>query len=84
MAAGLCETPVIDHQKKEEIGGLIGDLLKTILGTLQIQAEQFRDRAWLKTQPASELAVLFGVLADKAFRILEAAEAAEQDQQSSV
>jgi hypothetical protein len=84
MAAGLCDMPVVDHQKREEISGLVGDLLKTILGTLQIQAEQFRDRAWLKTQPASELAVLFGVLSDKAFRILEAAEAAEQDQQPDV
>ena len=75
-AAGFNESPVIDHQKREEMDALVADLLRAILTTLQVQAEQFRDRAWLKTQPASELAVLFGVMADKGFRILEAAQAA--------
>ncbi len=72
-AAGLQTAPV-DQQKREELGDLIGDLLKAILTTLRFQAEHFRDKSWLTGQPASEVAVLFGVMADKAFRILEAAD----------
>ena len=85
VAAGLTEvSPLVDHQKREEIDGLVGDVLRTILTTLQVQAEQFGDKAWLKTQSASELAVLFGVMADKAFRILEAAESASEQEATDV
>lgn len=59
-----------------DIVGLIDSYLVKNLETLAIQAEQFRDRDWLSKQPASEAAVLHGVLVDKAVRILQAAEAA--------
>ena len=78
-AAGLDNGASISQEKRDELGDLIGDVLKAILGTLRIQAEQFRDREWLSRQPASELGVLFGILADKAFRILEAAETAADE-----
>jgi len=77
VAAGMVDVPVVNHQKRAELDDLVGNLLRAILTTLQIQAEQFRDGAWLRTQDASELAVLFGVMADKAFRILEAAQSDE-------
>jgi transposase-like protein len=48
--------------------------------TLTKQVELFRDESWLKKQPASEVAVLHGVLADKAIRLLEAFGRASADE----
>src|SRR5690606_28397597 len=70
-AAGIGSTP-IDQEKRADLGDLIADYLREILITLRLQAQQFRDTEWLKKQPASEAAVLHGVLTDKAIRILEA------------
>ena len=58
--------------KKERIGELLTEYLVEGLETLREQVKVFRDAAWLKTQPASELAVLHGVIADKQIRLLEA------------
>ncbi|MBI4916861.1 MAG: helix-turn-helix domain-containing protein [Acidobacteria bacterium] len=55
---------------------LLATYLAETLTTLAAQQRHFRDPEWLKKQPAHELAVLHGVSADKAIRILEAAEAA--------
>lgn len=41
------------------------------LVTLREQAKFLRDPDWLRKQPASELAVLHGVLTDKSIRLLE-------------
>lgn len=62
----------------EGLGDLIGDYLREVLVTLRVQAEQFRDKTWLSKQPASEVAVLHGVLTDKAIRILEAIDTGER------
>lgn len=59
-------------QKREEIGDLLLDYLRTMLKTLRTQAEHFGDKEWLKDQGANELAVLHGVSTDKAIRLLEA------------
>lgn len=67
----------VTDSKKGELGELIFDYLRKVLNTLAIQAEQFGDTQWLKKQPASEVAVLHGVLTDKAIRILEALETDE-------
>jgi hypothetical protein len=48
------------------------------LETLEAQARAFRDPAYLARQPAGELAVLHGVLADKLIRILSAFEPVEE------
>jgi transposase-like protein len=58
-------------QKKDIIGSLIVEYVMTALQTLRAQAEMFANEQYLKKQPASELAVLHGVLADKTIRILE-------------
>jgi len=55
-----------------EIGDLVATYLREVLATVCVQAELFRDKAWLAKQPASEAAVLHGVMVDKAIRILEA------------
>ena len=83
-AAGLNGTTLLQQEKRGEIDDLVGNLLRTIIETLQIQAQQCQDKEWIKRQPASELAVFFGVLADKAFRILEAADASGGDMPSPV
>lgn len=72
-AAGLGST-VVQPQKRAELGELIGVYLRETLTTLSVQARFARDEAWLGKQPASEVAVLHGVLTDKAIRILSALE----------
>ncbi len=59
-------------QKSVTIDDLLLDYVHVNLVTLRAQSEFFRDKEWLKQQPASELAVLHGVVADKTIRILEA------------
>lgn len=63
-------------EKRDEFGDLLASYLRTNLVTLQVQSEFFRDPDWLKKQPASDLAVLHGVVTDKTIRLLEAAERA--------
>lgn len=62
--------------KKDDtnFGDLVAGYLRADLISLTAQAELFADRAWLEKQSASELAVLHGVSADKAFRLLAALE----------
>jgi transposase-like protein len=62
----------VSNTKREEIGDLILAYLRQNLKTLEIQAEFFTTRDWLERQGASELAVLHGVMTDKAVRLLEA------------
>lgn len=59
-------------EKRERIGELLLEYLEEGLTTLREQVKVFRDADWLKKQPASELAVLHGVVADKQIRLLEA------------
>lgn len=62
----------VDPQKKAEVGDLLLEYLRANLAALKVQAEQFADKSWLKTQDASDLAVLHGVMTDKAVRLMEA------------
>ena len=59
----------------DDVGALLLDYLTENLSTLTAQAVVFRDPEWLRTQAAGELAVLHGVMCDKAVRLLEALEA---------
>lgn len=56
---------------KNGIGVLLLDYLQAALRTLRVQVEVFGDRDWLRKQPASEVAVLHGVITDKTIRLLE-------------
>lgn len=69
----------VGRKKGVDFDHLIGTYLEEILVTLTIQVQHFRQLPWLEKQPASELAVLHGVLADKGFRLLEAADRARAD-----
>lgn len=62
----------VSNDKKEQIGDLLIGYLHANLTALQAQAQVFADPDWLEKQEASELAVLHGVMTDKAVRLLEA------------
>lgn len=65
--------------KKEEIGELLVTYLEANLEALRAQAVTFSDPDWLVTQKAEALAVLHGVMTDKAVRLLEAFGRADAD-----
>lgn len=72
LGADIKSSDPVATQKREEIGDLLLDYLRTMLCTLKVQAEHFGDKSWLKNQGANELAVLHGVSTDKTIRLLEA------------
>jgi transposase-like protein len=74
QSAGVIGSNAFEPKKQSELGDLIADYLREALATLAAQARQFREPEWIKGQDASEVAVLHGVLADKAIRILAALE----------
>lgn len=59
-------------ENREEIGELLVGYLHANLTTLRAQQVVFADPAWLRQQNAADLAVLHGVMTDKAIRLLEA------------
>ena len=59
-------------KKGELIEDLTCSYLSTLLTSLRSQAEIFGKAEYLNKQPAAEAAVLHGVMADKAFRLLSA------------
>lgn len=63
--------------QKEEVGELVLGYLHANLNALRTQAELFADRGWLEKQDAQEIAVLHGIMTDKAVRLLEALSAGE-------
>ena len=70
------------YADQDKVGDLLLQYLQTNLETLRKQAEFFCDRDWLEKQSASEVAVLHGVMSDKAIRILEAYGAHEDNNAS--
>lgn len=58
--------------QKAEIGNKLLVYLNTALETLTTQVKFFGDETWLRKQPAQEIAVLHGIVTDKAIRLLEA------------
>lgn len=65
--------------KKERIGELILDNLEASLLFTKSMTDVLNDPKWLKRQRASEIAVLFGVVQDKTYRVLEALPDTESD-----
>ena len=64
---------VVATKKGERIEQLLFEYLTETLVTLKEQTILARERDYVTKQPAGELAVLHGVMADKAVRLLEAA-----------
>lgn len=61
-----------DEPQKKEIGDLLLGYVAESIKTLTAQVKAVGDAEWVKKQPASEIAVLHGVIADKTIRLLEA------------
>ena len=66
--------------KKADLSELVESTLRAFLETIRIQAETARDVDWIKKQSASDLGVFLGILSDKAFRILEAANGSDDSE----
>lgn len=73
-----------DPNTKKQIGDMLVKYLQGSLIALARQTEVFGNEEWLKKQPASELAVLHGVIADKSIRLLEALADKEQFDQDNI
>ena len=54
------------------VGDLLLDYLQENLHALRKQAALFGDHNWLRKQNAADIAVLHGIMTDKAIRLLEA------------
>lgn len=72
-AAGLNSTRV-QPETHAEIGELVLRHVRSALRSLEAQAAIADDHDWLKAQSASDLAAFYGIVADKAHRILAALE----------
>ena len=60
------------QKKGERLQELTFGFLEAILESCTKQAVAVSEKAYIHKQPASEIAVLFGVMADKGFRLLAA------------
>lgn len=64
---------LVTEDRAERIGDLVFDNLEAMLRTQNAILNHVSTQPqWLERQDASDLAILFGVISDKAFRILEA------------
>lgn len=73
----------IGREKARRIESMLFGYLCANLEALQRQCKVASDETYLKRQPASELATLHGVMADKSIRLLEAALPAEQPEEAA-
>lgn len=70
-SGGVEIAPTVPPQKKD-LGELVYGLVEESINTMVAQLRFARDPQWLARQNAADLAVLFGVTADKATRLLAA------------
>lgn len=63
---------VTNIERQAALTGLIAGVLEQELISLRSMAIQFQDEEWLRTQRADHLAILYGVMQDKAIRKIEA------------
>jgi transposase-like protein len=68
-----------DSGQRERIGELIVDNIEAMLETTKEMLHVLRNEKWIEKQAASEIAVLFGVIADKTYRLLEALPGGAED-----
>lgn len=62
----------IEQETKYRVGDLLVRYLEKSLNAAAVQADHFANTDWLDSQNAADLAVLHGILVDKAVRIIEA------------
>lgn len=69
------QSPNIDDigtKKRERIGALVIDNLEAALETTQAILNVVKTKEWIEKQTATEIGVLYGIISDKTYRILEA------------
>lgn len=71
-AAGLPKADQTGLEKKQELGEQLFGYVQESITTLEFLVKFSRNQAWLEKQSADQVAVLFGVLADKTVRVLGA------------
>lgn len=76
------DLPALPAHIRASIGGMLAALLIEMLRTMALQQQVLRDGGWLSRQDAAGMAVLHGVLTDKALRLIMAA-AIEEPQKTS-
>lgn len=64
--------------KRDHIGALVATYLEANMQALTAQAYVASDPDYINRQPAGELAILHGVMADKSIRLLEALHAGQR------
>ena len=72
----------IETEKVDRFGDLVAGCLESALSAMQAIANTVSESEYVRKQPASEVAVLYGVIADKSIRILEAAENAARSEEA--
>jgi len=75
---GSQDLQVIATKKSDQIEQLLFNYLTANLAALEAQAIVVSESSYVKQQPADSLAVLHGVMADKAIRLLEAVQRARE------
>jgi transposase len=70
-------------KKEESLASLIENHLRQSLSAAANIANQTTNADWLAKQDAEKLGVFYGILTDKAVRILEAGEAAQSEDDES-
>lgn len=63
---------LITEDQQERISHLIIDNVEAMLETTKEMLDVIKDREWLHEQSASEVGILFGVITDKTYRLLQA------------
>lgn len=66
------DNSMVNGDQRERIGELIIDNIEAMLQTTKEMLDVVKDKEWLTNQSASEVAVLYGVISDKTYRLLEA------------
>jgi hypothetical protein len=75
----LPTSTVTKLKRDQRVDELLQGYLEAVLVALTVQAEVFADRAWIAKANAQQLGILHGIIADKAFRIVEAKQWAESN-----
>ena len=63
---------MLNGDQRERVGHLVIDNVEAMLETTKKILNVCQDEEWLREQSATEIGVLFGIISDKTYRLLEA------------
>lgn len=78
------ELQQVATEKLDELGSLIAGVLHSALGAMDAITTQVAQPGYIAKQDAGQIGVLYGIIADKSIRILEAAQAGVDPDQPDV